>query len=521
MSCWRLSLLVGATLLVLGTGCATGPVRDDAPKSHAVSPLQGRDSALGRHLTDGLARNPGNSGFRLLDTGEDAFLARVLLADAAEHSIDMQYYIWEGDRSSRRLGERILRAADRGVRVRLLLDDFYLGGRRDFSIASVSSHPNIQIRIFNPLRRRGGALSRNAELVTRVGRLKHRMHNKIFAVDNTVAIVGGRNVGDVYFGVSPDHNYRDLGLLAAGPIVAELSTSFDSFWNSDWAIPIESLHRSLPSADEAEEIFNAIRLEARDDLNFPIHLAGGAEESQRALVRLLSELTWARAELVVDAPDKAGGEVSESVNRALLETLEATEKEALFATPYLMPISKELKGLRGLLDRGVAVRILTNSLASTDVLISHASYASYRPRMLSLGVSIFELRPDASRRSHYAPSAEAEARLSLHVKAAVLDRRSVYIGSFNFDRYGAKINTESGLIVHSPKLAEAVLELLEPDLLPQNSWRVVVGDDRDAGSSALKWIGESNGHLDVYTSEPMAGLGRRIKVWLLGLLPIR
>jgi putative cardiolipin synthase len=209
------------------------------------------------------------------------------------------------------------------------------------------------------------------------------------------------------------------------------------------------------------------------------------------------------------------------VDPLLLETFQATRREALFSTPYLMPISKELEGLRGLLDQGVAVRILTNSLASTDVLISQASYASHRPRMLAEGASIFELRPDAARRSHYAPAADAASRLSLHAKAAVFDRKVVYIGSFNFDRYGAKINTESGLMVHSPELAEAVLTLLEADLLPQNSWRVVATEDEGCGGADLKWIAESGGREVEYESDPEASLNRRIKAWLLGLFPIR
>lgn len=176
-----LALPLASALILFTAACATGPVRVDAPESHAIPASETRASVLGRFLAHPLLDNPGSSGFRLLDTGEGAFLARVALADAAERTLDMQYYIWNGDRSSRVLAERIVRAAERGVRVRLLLDDFYLGGKRDFSIAAVSGHPNIQVRIFNPLRRRGGGLSRTAELATRVGRLKHRMHNKISA----------------------------------------------------------------------------------------------------------------------------------------------------------------------------------------------------------------------------------------------------------------------------------------------------------------------------------------------------
>ena len=479
------------------------------------------DTSLGSLLDSTLVEHPGQSGFFLLNTGEEAFQARLALADLAERSLDVQYYIWEGDTSSRILALRILKAADRGVRVRILLDDFYLGGSRDFTIAAFDRHPNVEVRIFNPISIRQRPLLRGLELATRVGRLKHRMHNKLFVADNQLGIMGGRNIGDIYFGVDPERNYRDLDVMTAGPIVPGISESFDIYWNSESAVPIREVGGRLPSPEEAETIMQEARLLGKEEPEFPYRLLSERTAVVEALTSLMHNFVWGSADLVYDTPDKVKGDISENVSLSLLGVLEESRQEVLIVSPYLMPVSKELEGLARLEENGASIRVLMNSLASTDVALAHAGYAPHRRKMLEMGARLHELRPDAASRSLYLADPDGPSDLSLHAKTAVFDRRVVYIGSYNLDRLGAQVITEIGLIIHSPELAEQLLEVIEVDLRPENSWRVMLEESDSCRKPKLVWVGAGEDGEVRYERDPEVGTGRRIQDFFLSLLPIR
>ena len=506
-------------LLWLGLGCATPPPTTERPGSTALTGTG--DTHLAGLLDPTLDHHPGMSGFFLLNTGEEALEARIALADLAERSLDMQYYIWEGDSSSRILGLRILEAADRGVRVRILLDDFYLGGARDFTIAAFDRHPNIEVRLFNPISIRQRPVLRGLELATRVARLKHRMHNKLFVADNQVGIMGGRNIGNIYFGVDPERNYRDLDVMTAGPIVPRISESFDTYWNSQWAVPIGEVRGHLPSPEEAETILDEARSLAEKEEEFPYPLPAERTMVVNRMQFLVEHFVWGTADLVYDTPDKVQGDISENVSLGLLGILEESRQEVLLVSPYLMPVSKELEGLTRLRENGASIRVLMNSLASTDVVLAHAGYAPHRRKMLEMGARLHELRPDAASRSLYLADPDGPSDLSLHAKTAVFDRRVVYIGSYNLDRLGAQVITEIGLIVHSPELAEQLLELIEVDLRPENSWRVVLEEKDSRRKPRLEWVGAGEDGEVRYQRDPEVGTGRRIQNFFLSLLPIR
>jgi len=504
---------------LLFASCATPQTPPQRATSTFVS--QTSDTRLGRIVAAGDARRPGLSGFHLLNTGRQGFLSRAALADLAERSLDMQYYIWEGDRSSKLLAAKLLDAADRGVRVRLLLDDFYRGGSKDFSIAAADRHPNIEIRLFNPRGIRKRKLLRGLELVVRVAQMKHRMHNKLFVADDQMAIVGGRNIGDVYFGASDQQNYRDLDVVATGPVVSEISASFDIYWNSGWAVPISELERRLPSEAESRTIYRDLRAFAAAQSDFPYPLDKDGLALAARVDEISRDLVWASAAVVYDTPDKVRGDASQNVGVALAEVLAETRDELVVVSPYLIPASKDLGGLEPLAERGARIQILMNSLASNDVPASQVVYARYRRRLLELGAEIFELRADAVSRSLYAPRSNSSATLSLHAKAAIFDRRVVYVGSYNIDRLGAKVVTEIGLVIHSPELAQQLLDQLAVDRRPENAWQISLEAGDDGGKPKIVWRGKEGDAEVRATREPNVGCGRRTRAFFLSLIPVR
>jgi len=516
----RVVAVLGLTwVALLFASCATPRTPPQRATSTFVS--QTSDTRLGRVVAAGNASHVGLSGFQLLNTGRQGFLARAALADLAERNLDMQYYIWEGDRSSKLLAAKLLDAADRGVRIRVLLDDFYRGGSQDFSIAAADRHPNIEIRLFNPRGIRRGTVLRSLELVTRVAQMKHRMHNKLFVADNQMAIVGGRNIGDVYFGVSDHHNYRDLDVVASGPVVSEISASFDIYWNSEWAVPISELERRLPSDDESQAICRDLRTFAAAQADFPYPLDTDSAILAGRLREISRDLVWGAADVVYDTPDKVRGDASENVGVALTEVLAETRDELVVVSPYLIPADKEMAGLAPLVERGADIRILMNSLASNDVPVSQVVYARYRRRLLELGAELFELRAEAASRSLYTAQANSSAYLSLHAKAAVFDREVVYIGSYNLDRLGANVITEIGLVIHSPELARQLIDLLAVDLRPENAWQISLEQKEGGRKPEIVWRGRDGEEEIRATREPDVGCGRRTKAFFFSLVPIR
>jgi len=482
------------------TGCASLPPQSARTTATALTDTD--DTRLGRAVTPVAAQHAGQSGVCPLSRGTDSFAALMALADAAERSLDVQYYIWHGDDSGKRLAERLLAAADRGVRVRVLLDDFG-SSAKDESLLALDSHPNIEVRLFNPLAIRGARLLGSLVDFSRATR---RMHNKSFTADNQTTVVGGRNIGDEYFGADEALDFADLDVVAVGPVVRDVSASFDLYWNSPEAYPITAVNRQLVSPAALEKI--------RRQLAAMKNTADGETPLVQRLRRGELAYDWCKAWTVYDSPEKAAGLPSRERQMLgqLRPTADATKQELVVVSPYAVPGQKGLAFFRELRRRGVRIVLITNSLASTDTVPVHAGYSRYRRELLRMGVELYELKPTAA--LHGSEGGNA----SLHAKSFAFDRRVLFIGSFNFDPRSAYLNTEMGVVFESPELVGPLVESLEAKL-GRTAWRVE-GVSGPEHSLRLNWITEeSNGAVRV-TTEPDCGFWRRFMVALIGWLPV-
>jgi putative cardiolipin synthase len=509
--------LLCAAALALVSGCATLPREVPVVASHAWEHPEA--TPLGKEYAHQLADHPGQSGFHVLDDGREAFLARAALAASAQRTLDLQYYYVGEDATADILLYRTVLAAKRGVRVRLLLDDLY-AARRDFDLALLSGDPNIEVRVFNPFATRGPpGLGRLFEILGDPERLQRRMHNKLWIADNAVAIAGGRNVGDEYFAARAENNFADLDLLAAGPVVQELSRAFDDYWNSTWAVPAEAFLSESPNADAAAQAEPAL---AADYEKF-----GGSDYARAMREAAASGFLQARnfpliqapAEALWDRPGKsrAGtpGEKSEVLAR-VHALIQSAQREVLIISPYYIPAGRGLATLGELVRRGVRVRVLTNSLASTDVPVAYAGYARYRGRLLVSGVELYEQRPNSDVSAARA-TRRSTSGTSLHAKAVVVDRTALVVGSMNLDPLSHLHNTEVAVVARSPELGEQLGRFFDDAVLPAHAFRVTLAAlGRENGG--LVWTGEENGQVVRYETDPLAGFWRRLSASLLGLL---
>jgi putative cardiolipin synthase len=508
--------MLAVTTALLALGCSS--VRFNVPHPPSLAIDHPEETSLGRTFASRLSSTPGQSGFRLLVSGQEAFLARAALAEASERTLDLQYYIVSEDATATLLLYRALRAAQRGVRVRLLIDDIYAVGR-DFDLATLSAHPNVQVRVFNPFARRGPlGISRLFELLGDSARLNRRMHNKLWIADNAVAVIGGRNLGDAYFSVPVESDFADLDVLAAGPVVTEISRSFDEYWNSESAVPVAAFLDTLPGAGQLELALSrmAARAERFHETEYARILR--ATDFGRQLRGGLLPLVPAIATVLYDTPAKSQAETTNGRQRifpVLRTIVEAARQEVILVSPYFIPSERGMGVLCGLAGRGVRVRVLTNSLASTDVPVVHAGYARRRPRLLACGVELHELRPNAS------PSGSARSGLSsgasLHAKAIMVDRKYVLVGSMNLDPRSRLSNTEVAVLLESAVLGGQFGELFEEATSLDQAFRV---DLTEYGNpdAPLAWTGREDGKPVRYSGEPLASWWRRIASRLLGAL---
>ena len=467
-------------IIILIAGCATLPEHYPRPESTAYQDYL--DTRVGQIFEEAAAKNPGKSGFTIIRRGRQAFTARVALADLAEKSLDVQYYIWEADATGRIMVDRIVRAADRGVRVRILVDDINLAGH-DAIVAAIDAHPNIEIRVFNPFAHRD---SRFFDFVIDLDRINHRMHNKLMVMDNAVAIVGGRNIGNHYFGVDTHANFRDLDVAAAGPAVRETSSVFDYFWNGDWAVPIAALVKEPFNESDMEAAIATVRQRIAED-DYPYPLDQDVDELASELENIRDQFIWAPGRIVWDDPAEIKKGISQGrLAKGFFKKVETLQDELLIESAYFVTRDKGIEVVRQLNERGVRVRILTNSLASNDVVAAHAGHAKRREDLIANGAELYELRPDAGavRQRVFA----GDSKAALHTKAIVFDREAVFIGSFNLDPRSGSINTEAGLYIESPELAEQVVAYMDEGVQPENSYRVTLDED-----SQLVWTTEIDG----------------------------
>lgn len=421
---------------------------------------------------------PERSGFRLLDSNEDGLLWRLALVDSARHTLDLQYYVWWGDESGELLLRRVVQAADRGVRVRLVIDDLSTMLEdeahprvRDDEFLGIDSHPNIDVRYFNVWSGRTLA-ARAIELVDHLERLNHRMHNKLLVADNRAAVIGGRNVGNEYFGLSAEFNFRDLDVMGVGPVARQASAVFDAFWNSSWV---------QPATRAAAQAAGASRRPARSPARDTPLLARlpSAPRGWRAELEAAARGVHAGTSRVhTDRPD--GDRLRHHMPGAIRELMNGARREILITNAYIIPDDRDVETLRAITGRGVRVRVLTNSLASHDVPAVNSHYKPWRRPLVEAGVELHETRHDAAVQASLADTPPVRADfMGLHVKAMVIDRERAFIGSMNLDPRSARLNTEMGVVIDSPGLAAELAAAMERDMSAQNAWRITQDGNGD------------------------------------------
>lgn len=448
------------------------------------------------------ALGDGESAFWLLEDNADSLRVRIALAELAEETLDIQYFIWQDDMTGRLLMKHVLDAADRGVRVRFLIDDLAVVGRHA-ELESLDAHPRIEVRVFNPWRLRS-PLIRPFEFVTRMNVLNHRMHNKVLVADGRFAILGGRNIGDRYFGVYDNFVQNDVDLMLAGALVGDAMASFETYWISENSRPVGG-------AGDASTIRALCEESVAANAEMLVAFATPPDGWNAYFAALVEKATKGRGRLLLDPPN-----VDEQSPTALYEHFKAMIAEAredlIISSPYLVPDSELIELIADLVERGVRVRILTNSLASNSHVIAHSAYKKWRRALLAAGAEIYEMRSDAEVLERYKTPPAEPKWLALHTKAVVVDGRTSFVGSPNVDPRSMILNTEIGVIADDPELAAALVRLLERDMAPANSWRVTLEN-----GGWLKWW---NGDERV-DRQPAKGFQQRAVEFFLNLLPIK
>ena len=505
------------TALGILSGCSL-PSLEGRPVSSALSIEQARDTTLGRAFAPQVQAHPGMSGIYSLADAHDAFAARVLLTRSAEKTLDVQSYIWHGDTTGILLMDELRAAAERGVRVRLLLDDNGTAGI-DEQLSALHSHPNIEVRLFNPF------VVRSPKFIgylTDFKRANRRMHNKSYTADNQATIIGGRNIGDEYFGAG-SVLFADLDVLAIGPVVDDVSADFDLYWASESSYPVD-LILSEPGAESLQQLAQSGETTAA---------SGAASQYTQAVTRsnfmagLLDgsiEFEWAKTTMISDDPAKGLGKAdSDAMLLSQLGDILGVPNEKLdLVSPYFVPTAAGVDFFAKLVSDGVRVRVLTNSLAATDVAVVHAGYAKRRKDLLKAGVILWEMRPveedEAASGSGSGGSGGSapfgSSGSSLHAKTFAVDGKRVFVGSFNFDPRSARFNTELGFVIESPKMAHEIESAFDEDI-PESSYEVKLADQ-----GAVHWIERADGKVIEHRFEPETTVFKRSFVWLLSTLPI-
>lgn len=509
----RLGAALVLTCALLLAGCAL-PSLAGRTESAALDPLQAESTQLGMALAEPLAQHPGLSGIYPLNNPHDAFAARVFLAHAAQRTLDVQYYIWRDDLTGTLLLEQLVEAAQRGVRVRLLLDDNGIPPSLDATLAALDALPNIKVRLFNPFVVRK---PKSIGFITDFSRANRRMHNKSFTADSSATILGGRNIGDEYFGATDGVVFSDLDVLAVGPAAGDVAHDFDRYWSSESSYPVD---RILPPVNA--DTLPALAAKAKAVANDPTALAYEDALRELPIVQQLPAgtlpLEWAATRLISDDPAKG---LNRSPSDALVlnqmrEILGDPAEELDLVSPYFVPTDMGVQYFTGLASRGVTVRVLTNALESTDVAAVHSGYAKRRVALLKGGVALYELRrqPGADGKTEQRAGPFGSSGSSLHAKTFAVDGQRVFVGSFNFDPRSAKLNTELGLVIDSPVLAEKIRSAFQTQV-PQVAYTLSLDNN-----GKLVWIEHDGADTIRYDTEPNTTWARRLGVWFMSILPI-
>lgn len=490
----------------LFSGCAT--VSFDRPKPYSEAFTDVQDTTLGKAAADWSAQHGGLSGFYPLDQGMDSLGARIRLAEQAQKSIDLQYFLMKNDTAGAVMINALLKAADRGVRVCFLLDDIFTTAP-DRGLLLMNQHSNIEVRLFNPVSRRG---FRFLNFVGDFRQANRRMHNKSFTADNAVSIVGGRNIADEYFQLKEESVFIDFDILAVGPIAREISKSFDEYWNHSRALPIDYV-----AANRKNEELETVRADIQEELDHIYDTVYARAFESQLLQDLIADrkpLFPANARVISDSPDKLINEISEEhmqLANDLREVLLSAETEIIFISPYYVPGDRGVQLVRNLVSKGIRVMILTNSLASNNHVVVHGGYARYRKDVLRAGAELYEARANAAREAQ--GTDDGPETLTMHTKAFLIDRRYLFVGSVNLDPRSIQINAEMGLLIDSADMIGPWTASAD-DRLKKIAYRVML-DDR----GKLKWRATIDGEQIVETKEPLTSGWLRFKAWFLRIAP--
>jgi len=504
----RIGVIIACSALA---SCAS--VDFDYPKEDSRAVTDTDNTYFGKVVSELVAAHPaGESGFYPMNDAIDALSTRLLMAEHAERTIDAQYYLLTDDVIGRVFIEVLLRAADRGVRVRLLLDDILTKGY-DAGMAALDSHPNFEIRIFNPFANRS---VRAIDGITSFSRVNRRMHNKSFTVDNQITIIGGRNIAAEYFGAREDAKFGDLDVMGVGPVVQDVSSMFDGYWNHSAAAPVPAFAKMPDDPAAALVALREKLIQSREDARDTPY----AEALRRSYEYYMDTedniLMWAPYTLAVDSPDKSDkkrAEEAASITTPLKESIMTAKKEILIISPYFVPRKSGVEVLSTLQKSGVDITVVTNSLAANNQKTVHGGYAPSRKPLLEAGVKIYEVRPDAGvTGSEYV--AGSAARATLHTKSFMVDRHDLFIGSFNFDPRSARINTELGVIIHSTPLTEKMYSGLDQKIR-DNAYEVFLNE-----KGKLRWREYNGDEVTIHDKEPSTSWWNRFVAGFYRILPI-
>ncbi|MGJ8672896.1 phospholipase D family protein [Rubritalea sp.] len=453
--------------------------------------------------------NGSESHFLLLNEAMEAMLWRLALIDSAESSIDIQTFMWENDEAGALLFDRVLKAADRGVRVRLLVDDIWLESNED-GLAAIDAHPNLSIRLYNPLEVRGNALSRATHFLMNYEQLNQRMHNKTFIADGAFAINGGRNLGNKYFGLSDNYNFRDLDVISTGKVIRDISSEFDLFWNSAYAYPAEYLSNKADRFDVPASLNNMRKLLAKEEHHFlksyPIHRQNWSKRleklptlMQAGEAHFLGDDPYGRERIVVDY---------------LTEAVSQAKQEIIIISPYFIPYANRFDGVKELIKRGVRVKIIVPSLGANNHTPTHSHYRKYRKAILDAGCELYEynFQPSAEQRALCEVKPVTADFIGMHMKAVIVDRKTCFIGSLNMDPRAMDINTEEGLVIDSIALTSEMLDTVKTITAPGNAWKLEYDDQ-----GKIVWKG---GNGEVLTRQPARTNWQRVVDSIARWLPI-
>ena len=510
------SLTFVTTALILAVvGCASVPVSTTHKvESFAIKNLG--DTPLGRLATDLSSGRPDSeSGFLLLDRGRNALAWRLFMADNAVRTIDAQYFLWKNDRLGRVLIQNLMDAAERGVRVRVIVDDSMTESDPTY-LSKFGAHPNVELRLYKPFGPpHKSFVFRWLDFAADFSLLNRRMHNKLFIADGSFIISGGRNIGEDYFEYLTPDVFRSRDLMGVGPLADEASDAFDMFWNSEWTVPVELVVDHVPSVAEGRVFKNTLDTAGEDVNNYPPGYSdvGGIEQAR---ARLEPELIWGTSKLLLDTVPGEGGEpevpknATNTVGLALQAVADQTTESLIAESAYLIFTDSSMAHLRRLKERGLKVQVLTNSLAANNHTTAFVGYRSQRKKQIAALTELYEYRPDAVTQTELyqrlAPD-QPVPHFGLHAKTAVYDRKTVFIGSFNLDPRSENLNTEIGILVESEELGSAVADSILGDMGPGNAWLVRLNDKGDT-----EWVTVQNGEEIIEPeSEPLAGSSRKLE----------